>query len=97
MFIYLCDSYFLAIMEDKKEKIKKVVSTTIQDPMITVKDMIKDAGEVSEELGGLLIEVKDPKNFPWSDLLRYLLSLNHAVWIELRNNNLFIITCPKAD
>ena len=84
-------------MEDKKEKIKMTLSTTVQDPMIIVKDIVKASGEVSEELGGFLIEVKDPNNFPWSDLFRYLLSLNHAVWIELRDDNLFIITCPKAD
>lgn len=84
-------------MVDKKEKTKRVVGVAVQDPMITVKEMIKGVGEVSEELGGFLVEVKDPKNFPWNDLFRYLLSLNHAVWVELRDDSLFIITCPKAD
>ncbi|MEM3491829.1 MAG: hypothetical protein QXV24_01640 [Nitrososphaerota archaeon] len=86
----------MSIMEDKG-KIKRIVSTTVQDPMMTVKEMIKTAGEVSEELGGFIIQVKDPNNFPWSELFRYLLSLNHTVWIELRDDSLFIITCPKAD
>lgn len=76
---------------------KKVASATVQDPLITVKGIVRDTGEVTEELGGFLIKVKDRKNFPWADICRYLLSLNHDVWMEMREGELYIVTSPKAD
>lgn len=97
MFIYLPYLLLIPIMAKKKSMDEKISSATIEDPMVIVKKMVKDAGEVSEELGGFLIQVKDPERFPWNDVLRYLLSLNHDVWIDSREGSLFILTCPKAD
>jgi len=84
-------------MAKKKCSDKKITSAAIQDPMETVKNMIRDTGEMSEELGGFLIQVKDPDKFPWGDVFQYLLSLNHNVWIDSRDGRLCIVTCPKTD
>jgi hypothetical protein len=97
MFIYLLQLFLLMTMVKKKGIDEKIASATIQDPMETIKNMVRDTGEVSEELGGFLIQVKDPDKFPWGSVLRYLLSLNHDVWVDSRDGSICIVTCPKAD
>ncbi len=76
---------------------KRIDNTVIHDPLMIVKDMVRDTGEVSEELGGFLIKVINQNNFPWANVFRYLLSLNHEVWVEIRDEELYIVSCPWAD
>lgn len=76
---------------------KKIDVTVVNDPILVIKEIIKDAGDVAEELGGFLIRIVNEKKFPWIEVCRYLLSLNHDVWMETRDGELYIITSPKTD
>ncbi len=59
--------------------------------------LVGDTGRVLSEYGGFLIEVYDHLGFPWYAVIRTLLRLNHAIWIEGRGEHIVILSKPKAD
>jgi len=59
--------------------------------------IVGDAGRITEEYGGFLIEVLDYRRFPWADVFRTLLRINHEVWVEDRDGRLIIASKPKPD
>ncbi len=67
------------------------------DPETALDLLIAERGRVLEEYGGFIIEVIDQRGFPWPDVIRILLRINHEVWIEEREGKLYIVSKPKAD
>ena len=78
-----------------KGQIEASVNQT--DPGTALDIIVGESGKVSEEYGGFLIEISDTQRFPWVDVCRLLLRLGYMVWMEIRNDKLFVVSKPKAD
>jgi hypothetical protein len=57
-----------------------------------IRSEIGEHGECFTVMGGFEVLVKDPTRFPWARVFRTLLELGHEVWVELRGENLVIVS-----
>ncbi|MEM1710895.1 MAG: hypothetical protein QXU12_00625 [Nitrososphaerota archaeon] len=80
---------------DKNEHVKYRLKCCSPEVMISL--MIGDSGETASEYGGVIIKVLDPGRFPWEQVFRALLKLNHEVYVEQQDDSLIIISKPKVD
>ncbi|MCS7132767.1 MAG: hypothetical protein NZ918_03500 [Aigarchaeota archaeon] len=66
-------------------------------PEIIISLLIGDSGKCSSEYGGVVVKVLNPKEFPWEQVFRTLLNLNHEVFVDERDGSLMIVSKPKTD
>ncbi|MEN2974263.1 MAG: hypothetical protein ABDH32_01645 [Candidatus Caldarchaeales archaeon] len=81
-------------METKSKSGKEY---TICCPEIVIDLLIDDSGECAPEYGGMIIRVLKPDKFPWENVFRTLLKLNHEIYVDERDGLLTIISKPKID
>ncbi|MCS7126083.1 MAG: hypothetical protein NZ929_04145 [Aigarchaeota archaeon] len=70
---------------------------TICCPEIVIELLIDDSGECASEYGGMVIRVLKPDKFPWENVFKTLLKLNHEIYVDEREGILTIISKPKID
>ena len=61
-----------------------------------LKRLIGDTGQVNSFVGGFEIKVLDGELFPWENVLEFILSLPHQVWITRFEGSLVIKTKPPG-
>lgn len=66
-------------------------------PEMIINLLIGDTGEAASEYGGVVIKVLNPSRFPWEQVFKTLLKLNHEIYIEQQDDSLIIISKPKVD
>jgi hypothetical protein len=66
-------------------------------PEVVISLLIGDSGEATSEYGGVIIKVLDPSKFPWEQVFRTLLKLNHEIYVERQDDSLIIVSKPKVD
>ncbi len=59
-----------------------------------LKFMAGETGEVHSHVGGVEIMVLDASNFPWGEILSFLLDTPQSVWITKENDTIIIKTKP---
>lgn len=66
-------------------------------PEVLMSFLIGGSGRCSSEYGGVVITVLKPNEFPWEQVFRTLLNLNHEIYVEERDGLLTIVSKPKTD
>lgn len=67
------------------------------DPQVVIEDIIGEYGTVMEEYGGYRIEVLNHTMFPWANVFKLLLRLEHEVWVDIEGEKLIIVSKPRPD
>jgi len=80
-----------------KQRVGQPEAIEEHDPESALELLIGDAGNVTKEYGGFMIEVNDYQRFPWADVFKVLLRISHMVWVEYRDDKLVIVSKPEAD
>jgi hypothetical protein len=63
----------------------------------TLRSIVGGAGDVSLVYGGFEIHVIHAAEFPWEKVFRFLLALQQEVWLEKREDLLFIVSKSSPD
>jgi len=74
------------------EPMKNLSYQSFPDLIETLTRKIGAAGKVQECYGGVCIEVTNPSDFPWSDILEELLNAKEEVWVRKRDDTIEIMS-----
>jgi hypothetical protein len=65
------------------------------DPVEKLKKIVGDTGQVNSVYGGFEIKVIRPKTFPWYRLIDSLIGIGQRVWVEKKEDTLYITSEPR--
>jgi len=66
------------------------------DPEERLKKIMLKTGEVAPVLGGFKIRVINPALFPWHQVFNQLIEISQEVWINKKEDKIYISSKPEA-
>jgi len=67
----------------------------MKDPIDQLKGIVKGTGKIDSVYGGFEVKVLKPKSFPWHQVINQLIKIGQKVWVEKREENIYIISEPN--
>lgn len=67
----------------------------MKDPVEQLRGIVKGTGEIASVYGGFEVKVLKPKSFPWHQAINQLIKIGQKVWVEKREENIYIISEPN--
>jgi hypothetical protein len=62
----------------------------------SLKNILKDTGEVSSVYGGFEIKVLKPALFPWYKIFNQLIEIDQEVWVSKEEGKINITSKPRV-
>jgi hypothetical protein len=67
------------------------------DPQEWLTRTVKDSAEVNPVYGGYELRVLKPEIFPWYVVLNFLIEMGQEVWVDKKEDTIFINSEPKTE